>query len=151
MTTTMRAVVLAVMVALPHAATAQRAPQGRTQRVDSMTAIISGKVMTADTGTPIRGAEVRLSSDGHFSRLVTTEGDGRFELRDLPTGEYKLIVSRTGFITMQYGQRRPFEASSSITLAEGGRVEANVALIRGGVIYGRVLDQFGEPLAGTRV
>jgi len=153
MTTTMRAVVLAVMVALalPHAAAAQRAPQRRTQRVDSMTAIISGKVMTADTGTPIRGAEVRLSSDGHFSRLVTTEGDGRFELRDLPAGEYKLIVSRTGFITMQYGQRRPFEASSSITLAEGGRVEANVALIRGGVIYGRVLDQFGEPLAGTRV
>ena len=153
MTTTMRAVVFAVMVALalPHAAAAQRAPQRRTQRVDSMTAIISGKVMTADTGTPIRGAEVRLSSDGHFSRLVTTEGDGRFELRDLPAGEYKLIVSRTGFITMQYGQRRPFEASSSITLAEGGRVEANVALIRGGVIYGRVLDQFGEPLAGTRV
>jgi len=153
MTTTMRAVVLAVMVALalPHAAAAQRAPQRRTQRVDSMTAIISGKVMTADTGTPIRGAEVRLSSDGHFSRLVTTEGDGRFELRDLPAGEYKLIVSRTGFITMQYGQRRPFEASSSITLAEGGRVEATVALIRGGVIYGRVLDQFGEPLAGTRV
>jgi hypothetical protein len=157
MTTMMRAVgrsvVVLVMVALalPHAAAAQRAPQRRTQRVDSMTAIISGKVMTADTGAPIRGAEVRLSSDGHFSRLATTDGDGRFELRDLPAGEYRLIVSRTGFITMQYGQRRPFEAASAITLAEGGTVDTNVALIRGGVIYGRVLDQFGEPLAGTRV
>ena len=157
MTTMMRAVgrsvVVLVMVtlALPHSAAAQRAPQRRTQRVDSMTAIISGKVMTADTGAPIRGAEVRLSSDGHFSRLATTDGDGRFELRDLPAGEYRLIVSRTGFITMQYGQRRPFEAASAITLAEGGTVDTNVALIRGGVIYGRVLDQFGDPLAGTRV
>jgi carboxypeptidase family protein len=153
MTTMMRAVVLGVVAALawPHVAAAQRAPQRRTQRVDSMTARISGKVMTADTGTPIRGAEVRLSSDGHFSRLGTTDGDGRFELRDLPAGEYRLIVSRTGFITMQYGQRRPFEASSLIVLVEGGTAEANVALIRGGVIYGRLLDQFGEPLAGTRV
>jgi carboxypeptidase family protein len=153
MTTMMRAIALGVVAALtlPGAAAAQRAPQPRTQRVDSLTARITGKVMSADTGTPIRGAEVRLSNDGHFSRLVTTDGDGRFELRDLPAAEYRLIVSRTGFITMQYGQRRAFEAASTITLTEGGSFEANVALIRGGVIYGRLLDQFGEPLAGTRV
>ena len=153
MTILMRAVVLSVLaaLALPHLAAAQRPAQRRTQRVDSLTASITGRVMTADTGAAIRGAEVRLSSDGHYNRLGTTDSDGRFELRDLPAGEYRLTVSRTGFITMQYGQRRPFEASSSITLAEGAAAEANVALIRGGVIYGRVLDQFGEPLAGTRV
>jgi carboxypeptidase family protein len=153
MTIVKRAIVLGVLaaLALPPVATAQRPAQRRPQRVDSLTARITGKVMTADTGAPIRGAEVRLSSDGHFNRLGTTDGDGRFELRDLPAGEYRLTVSRTGFITMQYGQRRPFEASNSITLAEGATADANVALIRGGVIYGRVLDQFGEPLAGTRV
>ena len=158
MTITTRAVVLGVLVvaALPCVATAQQrpaqpSPQRRTQRVDSLTASITGKVMSADTGTPIRGAEVRLSSDGHFNRLGTTDGDGRFVLRDLPAGEYRLTVSRTGFITMQYGQKRPFEASSSIMLAEGAVADASVALTRGGVIYGRVLDQFGEPLAGTRV
>jgi carboxypeptidase family protein len=158
MTMMTRAVVVGLLVvaALPCVATAQQrpaqpSPQRRTQRVDPLTASITGKVMSADTGTPIRGAEVRLSSDGHFNRLGTTDGDGRFVLRDLPAGEYRLTVSRTGFITMQYGQKRPFEASSSITLAEGAMAEANVALTRGGVIYGRVLDQFGEPLAGTRV
>jgi carboxypeptidase family protein len=154
MTMMMRAIVfgLLVVVALPCVATAQQRPaQRRAQRVDSLTASITGKVVTADTGTPIRGAEVRLSSDGRYSRLGTTDGDGRFVLRDLPAAEYRLTVSRTGFITMQYGQRRPFETSSSITLAEGATAEANVALTRGGVIYGRVLDQFGEPLAGTRV
>lgn len=154
MTMITRAVVcgLLVVVTLPCVTTAQQRPaQRRTQRVDSLTASITGKVMSADTGTPIRGAEVRLSSDGHFSRLGTTDGDGRFVLRDLPAGEYRMTVSRTGFITMQYGQKRPFEASSSITLAEGATAEANVALTRGGVIYGRVLDQFGDPLTGTRV
>jgi hypothetical protein len=154
MTMTTRAIALCVLAALglpPIAAAQQRTAQRRTQRVDSLTARITGKVMTADTGSPIRGAEVRLSIDGRFSRLGTTDGEGRFELRDLPAGEYRMTVSRTGFITMQYGQRRPFETSTSITLAEGATSEANVALIRGGVIYGRVLDQFGEPLAGTRV
>jgi carboxypeptidase family protein len=154
MTMMTRAVVLGLLTvaALTGVATAQQRPaQRRPQRVDSLTGSITGKVMTADTGAPVRGAEVRLSSDGHFNRLGTTDGDGRFELRDLPAGEYRLTVSRTGFITMQYGQKRPFETSSSITLAEGTTAEANVALTRGGVIYGRVLDQYGEPLAGTRV
>jgi len=153
MTIVTRTIVLGVLaaLALPQLAAAQRPAQRRTQRIDPVSARITGKVTTADTGSPIRGAEVRLSSDGRFNRLGTTDGDGRFELRDLPAGEYRLTVSRTGFITMQYGQRRPFEASNSITLAEGATADANVALIRGGVIYGRVLDQFGEPLAGTRV
>ncbi|HKE83785.1 MAG TPA: carboxypeptidase-like regulatory domain-containing protein [Vicinamibacterales bacterium] len=151
MTTTARLIVLALAASLlPREASAQGVPR-RTQRIDPLTASIAGKVTTADTGAPIRGAEVRLSSDGRYSRLGTTNGDGRFELRDLPAGVYRLTVSRTGFITLQFGQRRPFESSTPITLAEGTNTEANVALIRGGVIHGRVLEQSGEPLAGTRV
>jgi hypothetical protein len=134
-------------------ADAARAQQTRkpSQRVDPLTASIRGKVTTADTGAPIRGAEVRLSSDGRFSRLVTTDAEGRYELSDLPAGAYKLNVSRTGFITIEYGQRRPFETSSTIQLAEGQSATGNVALIRGGAIFGRVLDQFGDPSVGTRV
>ncbi|HEY1307084.1 MAG TPA: carboxypeptidase-like regulatory domain-containing protein [Vicinamibacterales bacterium] len=149
MTTIARLIVLALVASLlPRGAGAQ--VQRRTQRIDSLTASITGKVTTADTGAPIRGAEVRLSDD-RYSRLSTTNGDGRFELRDLPAGVYRLTVSRTGFITLQFGQRRPFEASTPITLAEGTNAEANIVLIRAGVIYGRVVDQSGDPLAGTRV
>jgi hypothetical protein len=152
MTTIARLIVLALVASLlPQQASAQRPAQRRAQRVDPLTASITGKVTTADTGAPIRGAEVRLSSDGRYSRLGTTNGDGRFELRDLPAGAYRLTVSRTGFITLQFGQRRPFETSTPISLTEGQNAEANIALIRAGVISGRVLDQFGEPLAGTRV
>ena len=135
---------------LPETVLAQPS-RSRTQRVDPLTASIRGRVTTADTGAPIRGAEVRLSMDGRFSRLVTTDGEGRYELRSLPAGTYKLIVSRTGFITLEFGQRRPFEAAATIALAEGQSATGNVALIRGGAIFGRVLDPFGDPSVGARV
>ena len=57
--------------------------------------------------------------DGRFSRLVTTNGEGRYELRNLPAGLYKLTVSKTGFITLEFGQRRPFETASTIKVDEG--------------------------------
>jgi len=136
-------------LALADAAVAQ--PRTRPQRVDPLTSSIQGRVTTADTGAPIRGAEVRLSIDGGFGRLVTTNGEGRFELRNLPAGDYRLIVSKAGFITLEFGQRRPFETASTITLGEGQSATGNVALIRGGAIFGRVLDQFGDPSVGTRV
>jgi hypothetical protein len=127
------------------------AQPARTARVDPRTASIRGRVTTADTAAPVRGAEVRLSRYGQYTRLATTNGEGRFELIDLPSGAYNLVVSRTGFISLQFGQRRPFAPPTTIDLADGERFTANVALIRGGAIYGRVLDQFGEPATGTRV
>ena len=143
---------LLAMVALiaPEIVFAQT-PRPRTQRVDPLTASIRGRITTADTGAPIRGAEVRLSMDGRFNRLVTSNGEGRYELRNLPAGAYKLVVSKTGFITLEFGQRRPFESASTITVAEGQAATGNVALIRGGAIFGRVLDQAGDPSVGTRV
>ncbi|HLG59979.1 MAG TPA: carboxypeptidase-like regulatory domain-containing protein [Vicinamibacterales bacterium] len=142
-------VMLAVSILAGDAAAQQ--PRQRAARVDPLTASIRGTVTTVDSGAPVRGAEVRLSSSGRYSRLVTTNGDGRFELRDLPAGEYRMTVSRTGFISLQFGQRRPFEASRAIALAQGQTFTANAALMKGSVIYGRVHDQFGDPLPGTRV
>jgi hypothetical protein len=143
-------VAFVVLLSLADLAFAQPT-RGRAQRVDPLTSSIQGRVTTADTGAPIRGAEVRLSMDGRFSRLVTTNGEGRFELRNLPAGEYRLTVSKSGFITLEYGQRRPFESAATITLGEGQNAAGNVALLRGGAIFGRVLDQFGDPSVGTRV
>jgi hypothetical protein len=140
---------LTAMLSFANAVLAQ--PRPRPQRVDPLTSSISGRVTTADTAAPIRGAEVRLSMDGRFNRLVTTNGEGRYELKNLSAGSYKLTVSKTGFITLEFGQRRPFESSSTITVREGESATGNVALIRGGAIFGRVLDVFGDPSVGTRV
>jgi len=130
---------------------AQQRPTQRAPRVDPMSASIKGSVTTADTGAPVRGAEVRLSSRGSYNRLVTTDGDGSFRMSDLPAGEYRLTVSRTGFTSLVFGQRRPLEAPTTINLAEGETFTANLALTRGGAIRGRVIDRFGDPIAATRV
>ena len=130
---------------------AAQTPRRNAVRVDPMTASIMGLVTTADTGAPVRGAEVRLSSRGSYNRLVTTDGDGLFNLRDLPSGEYQLTVSRAGFTSMIFGQRRPLETPTPIRLSEGTSFTANVVLTRGSAIGGRIVDQFGEPIAGTRI
>ena len=130
---------------------AAQSPGRNAARVDPMTASIKGLVTTADTGAPVRWAEVRLSSRGSYNRLVTTDADGLFNLSDLPSGEYQLTVSRGGFTSMIFGQRRPLEAPALIKLSEGESFTANVALTRGGAIHGRIVDEFGEPIAGTRL
>ena len=91
-------------------------------RVDPMTASIKGLVTTADTGAPVRGAEVRLSSRGSYNRLVTTDAEGSFNLRDLPSGDYQLTVSRAGFTSAIFGQRRPLEARNRSSLRKASRL-----------------------------
>jgi hypothetical protein len=134
----------------PGAAPARSTPRPRPV-ADPLTASIQGRVTTLDSGAPIRRAEVRAIATNGFSRLTTTDGDGRFDLRDMPAGQFRLTISRSGFVTLSYGQRRPFEAHIPIDLKQGQRFTANVALPRGGAIAGRVYDEGGEPLAGVRV
>jgi hypothetical protein len=140
-----------VFVTVMSAALSGQGARPRPQRVDPLTASIRGTVTTASTGAPVRGAIVHLMADGSGNRLATTDSEGHYELTNLPAGTYRLTVSRAGFSSLQFGQRRPFETPSQIELSEGERVTANLALPRAGVIYGRVLDRFGEPVAGTRV
>jgi hypothetical protein len=120
-------------------------------RIDPLTASIRGRVTAADTGAPVRRAEVRANSGSGTSRLVTTDGDGRYELRDLPAGTFTLTISRTGFVSLRFGQRRPLEAPIAIELAEGERFTADISLPRGSAITGRVYNEFGEPVADVRV
>lgn len=117
------------------------------------TGIISGRVTAQDTGAPVRRAQVRGTTPGvPFGRLATTDADGRFELRDLPAGQWQLTASKPGFVTQRLGQRRPFETVVPVDLQDGQQLgNANFALARGGAITGRVFDDFGDPVANARV
>jgi hypothetical protein len=130
----------------------QRPPRDVGERVVG-TAVVRGRVQTADTGAPLRRAQIRAVSPGsRDTRLVTTDTEGRFELRDLPAGRWELTASKGGYVTMRYGQRRPFEAGRPIELVDRQIMQqVNFALPRGAVIAGRVLDEFGDPVAGARV
>jgi protocatechuate 3,4-dioxygenase beta subunit len=117
------------------------------------TAVLSGRVVATDTGKPLRRALVRASSqETPQGRTVSTDADGRWQLKTLPAGSYRVSVSKGGYVDISYGQLRPFEAGKVLELADGQTIEkVDVSLPRAGVITGRVLDEFGEPLTGARV
>ena len=135
-------------------------PGGRMQRpprdpreTPTGTAVIRGRIVAADTGAPIRRAQVRVfSPEVRDSRGTSTDAQGRFELRDLPAGRWELMASKAGFVTLRYGQRRPREAGQPIELSDGETMaRANMALPRGSAMTGRIVDEFGDPVAGARV
>lgn len=117
------------------------------------TAVIRGVVLAADTGTPIRRAQVRASAPGiRSSRLATTDAQGRFEFREMPAGRYTIAASKGGFVGLQYGQQRPSQSGTPLELSNGQVMDKLViALPRGSVISGRVFDEFGEPIANAVV
>jgi hypothetical protein len=117
------------------------------------TAVLRGFVVAADTGAPIRRAQVRISSpEAQETRITTTDEQGRFELKELVGGRYTVTASKGGFVTLQYGQRRPGERGTPVDLPAGQTIDkVTIGLPRGSVIAGRIVDEFGEPLTGAQV
>ena len=117
------------------------------------TSVLKGVVVAADTGAPIRRAQVRATApDSQDNRMATTDEQGRFELRELAGGRYTVTASKGGFVTLQYGQRRPSERGTPVDLAAGATIEKlTIGLPRGSVIAGRIVDEFGDPLTGAQV
>jgi hypothetical protein len=126
-------------------------PRTEPLRIDPLTATISGRITTADSAAPIRRAEVRAISDRGLTRLATTDDDGRFVVRDLPAGSFTVHASKSGFVPLYFGQRRPFERRATILLTEGQQGFADVRLPRAGAIVGRIVDASGEPVMGVTV
>ena len=122
------------------------------QKAKSGTGQLRGRVVAGDTGAIVRRAQVRISSPDIGSKTAFTDGQGRYEFRDLPAGRFTIRVSKSGFVAMQYGQSRPHEPGRPIELADAQVMEkADVALPRGSAVSGRILDEFGEPVADASV
>ncbi|HET7699048.1 MAG TPA: carboxypeptidase-like regulatory domain-containing protein [Vicinamibacterales bacterium] len=125
-------------------------PPGRVPKTG--TGRLRGRITAADTGAIVRRAQVRISGQDIGSKTAFTDAQGRYEFRDLPAGRFNLSVSKSGFVTMQYGQSRPFESGKQIELADAQVMEkADVSLPRGSAVSGRILDEFGEPVADASV
>src|SRR5262249_5082205 len=74
------------------------------------------------------------------------------DFKDLPAGRYQLNASKGSFVTLAYGQLRPFEQGKPIDIKDAQTLEkVDFALPRGSVITGRVVDEFGEPTADVQV
>lgn len=93
-----------------------------------------------------------MSMDGRAGGVTSTNAEGRFEIKELSAGRYSLMATKGGFVSLQYGQRRPSESGTPIELGDGQTLDKlTVALPRGSVLGGRVTDEFGEPVANATV
>ena len=117
------------------------------------TAVIRGSVVAAGTGAPVRRAQVTARSmEGRGGGVTSTDGAGRYEIKDLPAGRFNISVTKGSFVPASFGQRRPGDPGTPIDLADGQTAEkVNFNLSRGSVITGRVVDDGGEPVSSTEV
>ncbi len=87
--------------------------------------------------------------DPYFYK-TTTDSQGRYQIGGLPTGTY-LVAPRAPAHTPE-SKFLGLDSAIKITLDEGeAREKVDFALVRGGVITGRVTDEDGRPQIGRTV
>jgi protocatechuate 3,4-dioxygenase beta subunit len=146
------------IAALIVAACASVAAESQTIRPKAdapLVAEIHGRVIAADDGRPLVRARIALLSaaaPGRPLMTTSTNAQGNYQLKDVPPGSYFVSASRPGFIELQYGQRRARERGLAVDAKAGQTItRIDVALVRGAVIAGRVMDETGEPYQGLTV
>jgi protocatechuate 3,4-dioxygenase beta subunit len=152
---------LTIVLALMSLAAVQPPPnaQGAPPRdarpaTQSGTAVVRGRVLAADTGKPLRRARITLSGAelGREGRSTSTSLDGRYEIAELPAGRYTIRVTRSGYLPLQYGQRRPLEPGKPIQVLDRQALDrVDFALPRASVISGQIIDELSEPVADVQV
>lgn len=117
------------------------------------TGSISGRVTVSGKGAPgvllsLRSMQVARQRTG--GRKARTDEDGRFRFDALADGEYRLFPLAPALVNSNFsifGQ-----SETPVNIIDGEAVEGiNFALVRGGVITGRVMDADGRPLVAKYV
>lgn len=131
----------------------QTPPRDNAQPKAVGTATIRGHVLAADTGQPLRKAQVRITSgELRENRMTSTDADGKFEFKEVVAGRYSVNASKGSYVALQYGQLRPFEPGKPLEILAGQTIEkVDFALPKGAILTGRVLDEFGDPLPDAMV
>jgi hypothetical protein len=102
---------------------------------------LTGRVIAADTGDPLRGATVTVSAAGRSVGVASADHEGRFEFWNLPAVSLSVSASKSGFISSSLGV-------ATRGLPEGGAMNSRsveIRLVRAAAIAGRVFDTFGDP------
>src|SRR6266852_3865560 len=132
---------------------ARDTPARTKDAVPTPTGRITGRVVAVDNGRPVKRARVfATAAELPGGRGMLTDEAGVFDLTELPAGRYNLTVSKSGFVSLSYGQRRPLQAGTPLQLGDGQQLKGiQFQLPRGSVVGGRVLDEDGDAMPGVMV
>jgi len=125
-----------------------QSPAKQTSKAPRST--VSGRVTIKDKGAA--GVTVGMRKSEDFARVepsfrATTDQDGFYRITNVPAGGYDVMSSVPGFVMDGKDMR-----NKTVIVGEDENVEGiNFALVRGGVITGRVTDADGRPLIEQQV
>ncbi len=131
------------------------AVKAQTISTEPNTASISGRVTL--NGKPAQRIQVTLvpgpygSPDTPGRQKVKTDDEGRYQFKNLAAGRYGLIAASyvNTSADLLDSSTKPFKVC---TLATGEELkDFDLALVRGGVMTGRVTDTDGNPVIATEV
>lgn len=110
-------------------------------------ASVEGSVALSGTTDPVPSAVVSLVAPSGDERRTTTGPDGKFALRALPAGRYRITTSKPGFFPLP-----GFAGQVEVNLTTGQRL-TGIALqvVKGGVLTGRLTDESRNPRSNMRV
>jgi carboxypeptidase family protein len=122
--------------------------------------VIRGRITRGD-GFPIAHATVSATQvlqavTGNQINLTAkaTQSDdaGSYELSELPAGQYRISVAKTGYIAGRYGQREETDSGTPVDVGDAQiRTRIDVALQRNSYVSGRVVDEYGDPVENVAV
>lgn len=111
---------------------------------------VAGRVTVK--GKPAPGLEVKLRTLYGYDTLSSakTDAQGNYKIPVVPAGKFWINVQASEYITDgRYSDEGP---GREVTVANGESVEnADINLIPGSVISGRVMDADGKPVAGEEI
>jgi hypothetical protein len=146
-------VVLAVAIAVAFADLGKTTDRQRSAQTQSGTATITGAVVARSSGEPIAGATVSLYAatfaDGRIS--TTSDNQGRFQFGTLAAGRYTVGASKTGFVTVVFGERKYGRGGRAFPLRDAEHRDIRLELPHPSVITGRILDPQGNPSVSASV
>ena len=108
---------------------------------------LRGKVVNTVDGTPIRGALVQLSGPTKVS--VLSGNDGGFVFSELAAGDFLVSARKPGYFASEIGE--PLGAVEARVQVNASTQELSLPLIPEGIVYGKIVDERGEPIEGLEV
>jgi Carboxypeptidase regulatory-like domain len=133
------------------------APSASKQIEDPASApcTVTGRVVTAGEGNPLKSALVSLVPDR--SRLhnqiyaTSSDGEGHFTLKNIPPGRYQFSADHTGFVEQHY-KAGTNDSGPLFSLRSGEKVsDVLFRLVAAAVITGRVSNEDGDPMQRVEV
>jgi len=135
------------------------APFAQNLAANKAAAKVSGRITIGSQ--PASGVQVLLKkragqvehSAGRQSpaTIVTTDTDGRYWVTNLAAGLYLISVHAPAYV-IEGESRLSYEYGKTVNVSEGEEIEdVDFSLTRGGVITGKVTDEYGKPVIAEGV